>query len=107
MSDDMMPIKTTKRRTRSASSIGIQGSNVVPLRQVSPAIDLDTIECLERLLEEARSGQVIGIAYAAMYQRRSYVVDAAGEAHRNPTWSLGMVEALRRFILKKLNISDD
>ena len=77
------------------------------LRLVANEPNRETIECLEQLLEEARSGQVIGIAYAAMYQRRSYVVDTAGEAYRNTTWSLGMVEALKRHILKKLNYSDD
>lgn len=51
----------------------------------------DTVECLEQLLEHARAGEVIGIAFAAMLKRRGYIVNTAGEAHRNPTWARGMV----------------
>lgn len=54
----------------------------------------DTVECLEQLLEHARHGRVVGLAFAAMLKRRSYVVNTAGEAHRNPTWTRGMVAAL-------------
>jgi hypothetical protein len=54
----------------------------------------DTVECLESLLEEARRGEVIGVCVAAMHKRRNYTVRACGEAHRNPTFSSGMVGAL-------------
>jgi hypothetical protein len=54
----------------------------------------DTVECLERLLEAARSGQIIGIAFVAMLQRREYLAEAVGEAARNPTFARGMVGAL-------------
>ncbi|WKB52293.1 hypothetical protein [Eleftheria terrae] len=54
----------------------------------------DTVKALEQLLEEARQGKVIGIAFAAMCRRRRFFVSAAGEAHRNPTFARGMVAAL-------------
>jgi hypothetical protein len=54
----------------------------------------DTIECLRTLLEHAERGEVIGIAYAAMLKRRGYIVNTAGEAHRSPTYSRGMLLAL-------------
>lgn len=54
----------------------------------------ETIECLETLLDRARRGQVIGIAFAVMLKRRAYIVNSAGEAHRNPTFARGMVAAL-------------
>jgi hypothetical protein len=54
----------------------------------------DTVECLEALLKRARRGEVIGVAYAAMYRRRQYTVHTCGEAHRNPTFARGMVDAL-------------
>lgn len=54
----------------------------------------DTVQCLESLLEQARAGDVIGIAYAVMHKRRRYTVHTCGEAHRNPTFSRGMVAAL-------------
>jgi hypothetical protein len=54
----------------------------------------DTIACLEHLLEEARRGEIIGLAFAALCKRRKFVLDTAGEAHRNPTFARGMVAAL-------------
>lgn len=58
------------------------------------SVSHDTVECLETLLSEAKRGQVIGIAYAAMLRKRAYVVNTAGEAHRSPTFSRGCVMAL-------------
>lgn len=58
---------------------------------VAPA---DTVEALEQLLEAARSGQLIGLAFVAMLTRREYIVEATGEAARNPTFARGMVGAL-------------
>lgn len=57
-------------------------------------LSTDTVECLEHLLREARRGELIGVAFAAMYRRRKYFVETAGEAHRNPTFARGMVDAL-------------
>lgn len=54
----------------------------------------DSVEVLEALLEEARAGRLIGIAFAAMYRQRRYIVNTAGEARRSPTFSLGMVQML-------------
>jgi hypothetical protein len=59
-----------------------------------PQLSHDTVQCLEDLLQRARSGQLIGICFAAMCRRRQYILDAAGEAHRNPTFARGMVAAL-------------
>jgi hypothetical protein len=47
-----------------------------------------------RLLEQAKSGEVIGLAFAAMYRRRRYTVSTCGEASRNPTFARGMIAAL-------------
>jgi hypothetical protein len=54
----------------------------------------ETVECLEQLLDQAKRGNLIGVAFAAMLKRRGYIVNSAGEAHRNPTFSRGMVRAL-------------
>lgn len=54
----------------------------------------DVIAALEYLLAEARNGQLIGIAYGAMFRRREYVVETAGEAHDNPLFALGVVNIL-------------
>ncbi|MDA8254175.1 MAG: hypothetical protein M0Z99_00820 [Betaproteobacteria bacterium] len=54
----------------------------------------DVVEALEYLLTEARSGRLIGLAYGAMFRRRHYIVETAGEAHRNPLFALGVIDIL-------------
>lgn len=58
------------------------------------AVSNDTVKCLETLLSHAKSGEVIGVAFAAMLKRRHFIVNSAGEAHRNPTFTRGMIAAL-------------
>lgn len=62
------------------------------LAQVHPPEDV--VAALEFLLGEARNGRLIGIAYGAMFRRRNYIVNTAGEAHRNPLFALGVVHVL-------------
>lgn len=61
---------------------------------VEDAASEDVVQALEALLEQARRGELIGIAYAAMYKRRRYAVDTAGECRHSPTFTRGMVRAL-------------
>jgi hypothetical protein len=65
-----------------------------PFVLMPDTVSHDTVECLELLLHQAKRGEVIGIAFAAMLRRRTFVVNSAGEAHRNPTFSRGMLAAL-------------
>jgi len=65
-----------------------------PFLLVPDTVSHDTVECLQVLLDQARQGQVIGIAYAVMLKKRAYITNTAGEAHRNPTFSRGMVATL-------------
>jgi hypothetical protein len=54
----------------------------------------DTVEVLQELLKQAKDNQVIGIAFAAMYRGRQFVVNTTGEARRSPTFTRGMLLAL-------------
>lgn len=65
-----------------------------PFILVPDNISNETVRSLEQLLEHARKGEVIGIAFAAMLKRRGYIVNSSGEAFRNPTFARGMVQAL-------------
>ena len=65
-----------------------------PFTLVNEIISHDTIEALEFLLQEARSGELIGLAYGAMLKRRACIVDTAGEAYKNPLFALGVVSLL-------------
>jgi len=65
-----------------------------PFRLVQDTISSDTVKALEQLLTAAKKGQVIGIAFVAMYKQRKYIANAAGEARRSPTFTRGMIAAL-------------
>jgi hypothetical protein len=65
-----------------------------PFRLVPDTLSTDTEEALTQLLDLARRGELIGVAFAGMLKQRRYFVNTAGEAHRNPTFARGMVAAL-------------
>ncbi len=61
---------------------------------IADNVSHETVECLRALLRQARSGELIGIAFGAMLRRNNYIVNTAGEAYRNPTFARGVVAAL-------------
>lgn len=66
----------------------------MPYTLVRDHISHDTVECLEQLLEAARSGHVVGLAFAAMMKRKRYMVNVAGEAFRDPTFTRGAIASI-------------
>lgn len=58
-----------------------------------PPIDQECVEALEQLLNLARAGQLVGIAFAAV-ETRPQILRRHGECHRNPVFARGMVAAL-------------
>ena len=65
-----------------------------PYILIPDTVSHDTVECLETLLDAAKQGEIIGVAFVAQLKQRGYIVNTAGEAHRNPTFARGMVAAL-------------
>jgi hypothetical protein len=65
-----------------------------PFKLVADGFSGDTVKALEDLLRQARMGEIIGVAFVAMYARREYAASATGEARRNPTFTRGMLAAL-------------
>lgn len=65
-----------------------------PVRLVPDTISHDTVKCLQTLSRQAREGELLGIAFAAMYRGRTFVVNTAGECHRSPVFTRGMVSCL-------------
>lgn len=57
-------------------------------------ISEDTVEALTTLLERAQAGEITGIAFAVILQRRRFIVNVAGTAKRFPTFTRGMLSAL-------------
>ena len=74
-----------------------------PFKLVPAKISGDTVEALQELLKDAMTGRLIGVAFAAMYKEREYIVDAAGEAKSNPTFALGMLAVLKDSLAKAAN----
>lgn len=66
----------------------------MPYQLIYESISSDTVEALEHLLESARGGDVVGIAFALMLKRRRVLVDCAGEACENPMLARGVVALL-------------
>lgn len=54
----------------------------------------DVVDALEQLLAGAKEGQVVGLAFAALLKRRRFITAAAGECHRDPTYTRGIIAAL-------------
>lgn len=67
---------------------------MTPFVLIPDSLSANTIECLEALLDQARLGEVTGIAFAVTLKRQKFIVNSAGEARRNPTFARGMVAAL-------------
>lgn len=67
-----------------------------PFTLIKIDISNETVEALEYLLQEARAGNLIGIAYGAALRGKDYFVDTAGEAHRNPMFGLSIASVLWR-----------
>jgi hypothetical protein len=73
-----------------------------PFTLVRDGISTDTEKALLQMLELARKGELIGIAFAGMTRGRKFFVNTAGEAHRSPTFARGMVAALDDEIGKRM-----
>jgi hypothetical protein len=54
----------------------------------------ETIECLGSLLDDAKAGKMLGVAFVAMYKGRTFIAKACGEAHRSPVFTRGMLRSL-------------
>ncbi len=65
-----------------------------PYRLISDELSQDTIECLERLLQEARDGRLIGIAFAGILKHQKYVHHACGEVKRQRILTRGILREL-------------
>lgn len=68
----------------------------LPLHLVQETQSDDTVECIQGLLDEAKKGECVGIAFAAIYRKpeRAYIVNSAGECNDSPTFTLGMLSML-------------
>lgn len=54
----------------------------------------ETVRILEQMLQEARDGRLIGLAYVAMYHHNDYGLGIKGETRRAPIITRGMLPEL-------------
>jgi len=65
-----------------------------PFILIPDTISHELGEAIEQLYDGWRRGELIGLAFTGMIRRRGYIVNAAGECYRSPTFTRGMVAAL-------------
>jgi hypothetical protein len=71
---------TATARTRTAQATGLSGQlHVKPFTIVGKKRCFDTIKELEELLELARKGEIVGIAYAVLRPRQRYDIGYTGQ----------------------------
>lgn len=74
-----------------------------PLVLIPDTVSNETIKCLETLLYQAKKGAVVGIAFTAIVKGRGYIANSAGEAFRDPTFSIGMCNVLIKKLLLRVD----
>lgn len=72
-----------------------------PFRLIGVEPSQDTTEALIKMAADAGRGELIGIAYVAMYRGREYYIGFTGECARNTTWTRGMVADLHDELKQK------
>lgn len=60
-------------------------------RLIRNQVSTDTVRCLTTLLEQARMGRLTGVAYVAYLSDAAYIAGSAGEAHKRPVTTRGML----------------
>ncbi len=65
-------------------------------------VDHNTMEALTQLLEMARRGDLIGVAFVGM-RTEGFFIDTAGEADRNLAFAAGCVSALSADLIRRMS----
>lgn len=61
-----------------------------------------TIEMVKQLHAEARSGEIIGLAFSAMRRGGSFTIGFVGECRRSPAFTLGTVNVMEYELVRTL-----
>jgi hypothetical protein len=65
----------------------------------------EAVQVLESLLEEARAGRVVGLAWVVIRPGLGFEVDVAGEARRQPVFARGLCRVLDDQLAKLIGSS--
>jgi hypothetical protein len=61
----------------------------MPYQLIASPISRDTVDACRDLLAAAEDGLIVGFAVVALLKRQRFMVDACGEAERNPVLMRG------------------
>ena len=80
----------------------------IPIRRASRATDKVYQDCVDQLrymLRKAEQGELVGLAFAAMYSdgEQYFKTDVSGEASENYVFTAGMLASLSFQLMKKVN----
>jgi len=75
-----------------------------PFTLIPDTLSTDTVEALEVILAQARKREAIGIVFGVMLKDRAFYVNTAGEAHRNPGFSLLMTRMLEDHLVARVRV---
>lgn len=67
------------------------------LRLVQPPprpVCAETVKCLEDMLEAARAGEIVGVAYVASLFNSKFFAEMTGDLRNDPVLARGMVASL-------------
>lgn len=78
-----------------------------PPMLVTDTVSTNTVDCAQDLLRMAQAGELRGLAFCAILRGNNYIVNTAGEAHRNPTFTRGMVAALDDSLSHRIHNRED
>jgi hypothetical protein len=62
----------------------------------------DTVEALSGLLEDAKRGDVLGIAFTAILKRRRMSYGITGEAYEDAILTLGQIQVLAMALQERI-----
>lgn len=65
-----------------------------PFRPVPDDLPADTAGALRKLLNQATRGEILGVAFVALYKNRTFIVNTTGEVRRSPVFARGLVAEL-------------
>ena len=74
-----------------------------PFSLVGGITSEETVVLLERMLEKAKAGEILGVAMVEVEKRRSFRFWMTGEASRSPTFTLGAVVKLEHELGRMIN----
>jgi len=73
-----------------------------PFSFIGEQPSVDTVQVLSELLDQAKSGELIGVALVGLLKRRQFGTATTGEASRSLAFAIGTVRVLEQTLMTRL-----